>query len=56
MDAFTAGIRQRIQHAESNLHRAREIGDYYSVDLEQAELDDLRRIAAEHGVQVPTSA
>jgi predicted DNA-binding ribbon-helix-helix protein len=56
MDAFTTGILQRIRHAESNLHRAREAGDDYSVDLEQAELDDLRRIAAEHGVQVGTTA
>jgi hypothetical protein len=56
MDAFTAGILQRIRHAETNLHHARETGDEYSVDLEQAELEDLRRIAADHGVQVGTSA
>lgn len=56
MDAFTTGIMQRIQHAESNLHRARETGDEFSADVEQAELDDLRRIAAEHGVQVSTRA
>ncbi|WP_165989102.1 hypothetical protein [Streptomyces sp. YIM 98790] len=52
MDAFTAGIMQRIRNTESNLHRAREAGDVYAIDVEQAELEDLRRIAAEHGVHV----
>ncbi|SFC35252.1 hypothetical protein [Streptomyces aidingensis] len=52
MDAFTAGIMQRIRNTESNLHRAREAGDVYGIDVEQSELEDLRRIAAEHGVHV----
>ncbi|MFX4293451.1 hypothetical protein [Streptomyces bohaiensis] len=56
MDAFTTGILQRIRHAESSLHEARETGDMYTVDVEQAELDDLRRIAADHGVEVGTPA
>ncbi|HWM40654.1 MAG TPA: hypothetical protein VNS49_26475 [Streptomyces sp.] len=52
MDAFTAGILQRIQSTETDLSRARESGDDFLVDVEQAELEDLRRIAAEHGVEV----
>jgi hypothetical protein len=52
LDAFTAGILKRIENTESDLYRAREAGDVFSVDVEQAELDDLRRLAAEHGVEV----
>jgi hypothetical protein len=52
MDAFTTGITQRIRTTESVLSRARETGDDYLVEVEQAELEDLRRIAAEHGVEV----
>lgn len=52
MDAFTAGILQRIQSTESDLHRARESGDDFLAEVEQAELEDLRRLAAEHGVEV----
>lgn len=57
MDAFTAGILQRIRSTESDLDRARLSGDDFLVEVEQAELDDLRRLAAEHGVEVlPQSA
>lgn len=52
MDAFTTGILQRIRSTESDLRRARETGDDYLAEVEQGELDDLRRIAAEHGVDV----
>lgn len=52
MDAFITGITQRIRSTESDLSRARETGDDYLAEVEQAELDDLRRIAAEHGVEV----
>lgn len=56
MDAFTAGILQRIESTESDLHDARESGDEFLVDVERGELEDLRRIAAEHGVQVEASS
>ncbi|MDT0323255.1 MULTISPECIES: hypothetical protein [Streptomyces] len=52
MDAFTAGILQRIENTQSDLHRAREAGDLFTMDVEQAELDDLHRLAAEYGVEV----
>lgn len=57
MDAFTAGILQRIRNTESDLDRARRSGDDFLAEVEQAELEDLFRLAAEHGVQVlPQSA
>lgn len=43
---------QRIRTTESDLTRARDEGDDFLVEVEQAELDDLRRLAAEHGVEV----
>lgn len=52
MDAFTSGILQRIHSTESDLHRAREAGDDFLAEVEQSELEDLRRLAAEHGVDV----
>ncbi|MER0244883.1 hypothetical protein ACMA1D_22545 [Streptomyces sp. 796.1] len=56
MDAFTAGLLQRIEATETDLTRARESGDDFLVEVEQAELDDLRRLAAEHGVQVSAAS
>ncbi|WP_186768183.1 hypothetical protein [Streptomyces qinzhouensis] len=52
MDAFTAGLQQRIKAAQTDLTLARETGDDFLADVELAELEDLRRLAAEHGVQV----
>ncbi|MQY12916.1 hypothetical protein SRB5_30550 [Streptomyces sp. RB5] len=52
MDAFTAGLLQRIRNTESDIDRARESGDDFLVDLETAELEDLRRLAADHGVEL----
>ncbi len=56
MDAFTTGIMQRIRNTESDLNRARESGDEFLAEVEQAELDDLRRLAAEHGVEVESAS
>ena len=55
MDAFTAGLLQRIKTTESDLSRARDEGDEFLVEVEQGELEDLRRLAAEHGVEVGLS-
>ncbi|MFJ4966323.1 hypothetical protein EES43_22660 [Streptomyces sp. ADI96-02] len=52
MDAFTAGLLQRIKSTESDLTRARESGDDFLADVELGELEDLHRLAAEHGVEV----
>lgn len=54
MDAFTASLLQRIESTEHDLHRAREAGDDFLVEVEEGELDDLRRLAQEHGVEVST--
>ncbi|MFJ6216340.1 hypothetical protein ACIQGZ_23875 [Streptomyces sp. NPDC092296] len=56
MDAFTAGILQRIRKTEQDLNRALESGDDFLAEVEQSELDDLRRLAAEHGVSVSEEA
>ncbi|GHF74546.1 hypothetical protein [Streptomyces thermodiastaticus] len=55
MDAFTAGLLQRIRATESDLTRARAEGDDFLVEAQLGELDDLRRLAAEHGVEVGAS-
>lgn len=52
MDAFTAGLLQRIRTTQSDLRQAREAGDDFLAEVEQAELEDLQRLAAEHGVPV----
>ncbi|WP_016910130.1 MULTISPECIES: hypothetical protein [Streptomyces] len=52
MDAFTAGLLQRIRSTETDLRHARETGDEFLVDVEQEELEDLQRLAAEHGVEL----
>ncbi|MBO1335742.1 hypothetical protein ACN2WE_30460 [Streptomyces sp. cg28] len=56
MDAFTAGLLQRIKAAETDLTRARETGDDFLAEVEQGELDDLHRLAAEHGVEIHASS
>lgn len=56
MDAFTAGLLQRIRTTQSDLRQARETGDDFLVEVEQAELEDLQRLAAEHGVPVSVPA
>ncbi|NEA40641.1 hypothetical protein [Streptomyces sp. SID11385] len=50
MDAFTAALLQRIRNTKSDLDRARRSGDDFLVDVEESDLDDLRRLATEHGV------
>ncbi|NXY99456.1 hypothetical protein HYE82_34815 [Streptomyces sp. BR123] len=52
MDAFTTGLLQRIRTTQSDLQHARDAGDDHLVEVEQAELEDLQRLAAEHGVPV----
>ena len=56
MDAFTAGILQRIRNTEADLVRAREAGDELLADVELAELEDLQRLADEHGVRYRVTA
>ena len=41
-------IQQRLTDAYESLHAAKKDGDVYLVDLRQSEIDELRRIAANH--------
>jgi hypothetical protein len=50
MGEFAAGLRQRIRDTRTALRRALESQDSYAVQIEQSELEDLLRIATEHGV------
>ncbi|MFG2569168.1 hypothetical protein ACGFR6_27545 [Streptomyces sp. NPDC048567] len=56
MDAFTAGLLARIKATEADLARARDEGDDFLVEVEQAELDDLRRLARQHAGAVRVAA
>jgi ribosome-binding protein aMBF1 (putative translation factor) len=51
MGEFAAGLRQRIRETRTALRRAMESQDSYAVQIEQSELEDLLRIATEHGVE-----
>lgn len=50
MGEFVAGLRQRIHDTQVSLRQAQESQDSYAVQIEESELEDLLRIAAEHGV------
>ncbi|MFE3269960.1 hypothetical protein [Streptomyces sp. NPDC059215] len=52
VDAFTAGLLRRIHAVAADLERARAQGDDFLAEVEQAELADLHRLAAEHGVEL----
>ena len=50
MGEFVASIRERIRDEEAALRRATEGGDDYLVEVHTGELEDLRRLASEHGI------
>jgi hypothetical protein len=50
MGEFVAGLRQRIHDTQVSLRQAQESQDSYAVQIEESELEELLRIAAEHGV------
>jgi hypothetical protein len=51
MGELAAMIEQRIAEASESLRTARDEGDTFLVDAREAEIDDLRRIATDHGIQ-----
>lgn len=53
MGEFVAGLRQRIHDTQISLRQAQESQDSYAVQIEESELEELLRIAAEHGVDAP---
>ena len=56
MGQFTASIQERIRDEEAALRSAYEGGDDYLVEVHRGELDDLRRLASEHGVALTENA
>ncbi|GAA4959920.1 hypothetical protein GCM10023205_23770 [Yinghuangia aomiensis] len=52
MDEFTADVLRRIRETEQTLKQAFDTGDDFLVEVQQEELQDLVRMASDHGVQV----
>ncbi|GAA3467137.1 hypothetical protein GCM10018965_016890 [Nonomuraea roseola] len=53
MGEFTTTIERRLCQAKRGLDEARSVGDDYLADTLTAEIEDLRRLADEHGVLLP---
>ncbi len=53
MTEFHAEIRDRATHAVQSLKDAEASGDDYLVDVKEAELENLARLAREHGLRIP---
>jgi len=53
MTEFHHEITHRAVRAVQSLRAAEESGDDYLVSVQQAELENLARLAAEHGLRVP---
>jgi hypothetical protein len=53
---LTTTIHERLSDAYDSLRTARDTGDDFLVEAQRAEIDDLRRIAANHGIDVPRCA
>ncbi|WP_202637908.1 hypothetical protein [Bailinhaonella thermotolerans] len=56
MGEFTATIQERLEQAYAELRSARASGDDFLADAQAAEIEDLRRVAAEHGVELTRCA
>jgi hypothetical protein len=50
MGELAAMIEKRIAEASESLRTARAEDDAFLVDAREAEIDDLRRIATDHGI------
>ncbi|MEU7690181.1 hypothetical protein OHB01_01975 [Microbispora hainanensis] len=55
MQEFTAELRARLAEAREDLRRARENGDEHGVQVASGRLDNLNRLAADHGISVETA-
>jgi hypothetical protein len=51
MGELSTMINQRLTEAYASLRSAHDDGDAYLADAHQAEIDDLRRIATDHGIE-----
>ena len=52
---FTTTIHQRLSDAYDSLRTARDTGDDLLIEAQRAEIDDLRRTAADHGIDLHPS-
>lgn len=50
---MTVTIRQRLSDAYDSLRTASDTGDDLLAEAQRAEIDDLRRTAAHHGIDLP---
>lgn len=53
MTEFHHQITHRATRAVQSLRAAQESGDDYLVSVQEAELENLARLAAEHGLRIP---
>ncbi len=53
MTEFHTEISRRAAHAVQSLNTARENGDDYLASVRQGELENLARLADEHGLRIP---
>ncbi|MBA9004528.1 MULTISPECIES: hypothetical protein [Thermomonospora] len=53
MGELSRTIEQRLADAYASLRAARAEGDAYLADIRQAEIEELKRIAANHDLGVP---
>jgi hypothetical protein len=53
MTEFHAQLRARALEAVADLIAAQESDDDYSVDVHRSDLENIARIAREHGVELP---
>lgn len=53
MGAFADEVRRRVEGARSSLREARAGGDEYLVRVRLGELEELRRTASSHGIELP---
>ena len=56
MDEFSAQLRERAHTAFESLALARAEGDDFGSALWEADLEDLRRLSAEHGLVLPQAS
>ncbi|WP_193318416.1 hypothetical protein [Nonomuraea phyllanthi] len=56
MGAFEGGVRRRVDEARAALRSATEADDQHGMQVYAADLEEVLRLAAEHGVRVDLPA
>lgn len=56
MTEFHAEMRDRAATAVKSLKQAQATGDDYLVEVREAELENLARLASDHGLRIPELA